>query len=76
MDADGKRTWGTFSGSRYWIGDVDQCRKMENEFVKWQKDKRLQQGEKSPPFRVSVNSINLVLEILKPGLNMVNNAEF
>jgi hypothetical protein len=76
MDADGKRTWGTFSGNRYWIGDINQCRKMENEFVEWQKGKRLQQGEKIPPFRVSVNSINLVLEILKPELNTVSNVEF
>lgn len=71
MDADGKRTWGTFSGSRYWIGDMNQCRSMENAFATWQKSKRFQQNEELPPFRVSVNSINLVLEILKPGLNMV-----
>jgi len=76
MDADGKRTWGIFSGSRYWIGDIDQCRKMENGFVVWQKNKKFQQDEELPPFRVSVNSINLVLEILKPGLNTVSNIEF
>ncbi|RLU27089.1 hypothetical protein DMN91_000888 [Ooceraea biroi] len=72
MDADGKRTWGTFSGSRYWVGDMNQCRKMENGFAKWQKDERFQ-SEELPPFRVSVNSINLVLEILQPGLNLTYN---
>lgn len=71
MDANGKYTWGTFSGNKYWVGDANQCRKMENEFVEWQKDERLQRSEELPPFRVSMNSINFILEILKPGLNEV-----
>ncbi|XP_029164426.1 nose resistant to fluoxetine protein 6-like [Nylanderia fulva] len=69
MDADGKYTWGTFSGNRRWMGNADQCRKLENEFVEWQQNERLQQSEELPPFRVSVNSINFMLDILKPGLN-------
>lgn len=71
MDADGKYTWGTFSGNKYWIGNTDQCRKMENGFVEWQKDESHQRSEELPPFRVSVNSISFILEILKPGLNEV-----
>lgn len=73
MDADGKYTWGVFSGNKYWVGAVHQCRKMENEFVKWQQDKKLQRDKELPPFRVSMNSIKLILEILKPGLNEVIN---
>lgn len=71
MDADGKYVWGVFAGNKYWIGAADQCRKMENEFIEWQQNKRLQQNNELPPFRVSVNSINLILEILEPGLNKV-----
>ncbi|KMQ93732.1 nose resistant to fluoxetine protein 6, partial [Lasius niger] len=73
MDANGKYTWGTFSGNKYWVGDANQCRKMENGFVEWQKDERLQRSEELPPFRVSMNSINFILEILKPGLNETYN---
>lgn len=71
MDADGKYMWGIFSGNKYWVGAADQCRKMENKFIEWQQDKKLQRSNELPPFRVSVNSINLTLEILKPGLNEV-----
>ncbi|XP_014482727.1 PREDICTED: uncharacterized protein LOC106748576, partial [Dinoponera quadriceps] len=73
MDADGKRTWGTFSGNTYWLGDTDQCRKMENGFTEWQRDERLQRGEELPPFRVSMNSVNFALDILKSGLNGSRN---
>ncbi|KAL6448100.1 hypothetical protein ACFW04_000259 [Cataglyphis niger] len=65
MDADGKYTWGAFSANKFWIGDPNQCRKMENEFIEWQKNEKLQRSKEFPPFRVSVNSINLMLEILK-----------
>jgi len=71
MDADGKYIWGIFSGNKYWVGAADQCRKMEKEFIEWEQDKKLQRNKELPPFRVSVNSINLNLEILKPGLNEV-----
>lgn len=71
MDADGKYTWGAFSANKYWFGDLNQCRKMENEFMEWQKDERVQRSKELPPFRVSVNSINLMFEILKTGLNEV-----
>ncbi|KAM0733159.1 Nose resistant to fluoxetine protein 6 [Formica fusca] len=73
MDADGKYTWGAFSANKYWFGDLNQCRKMENEFMEWQKDERVQRSKELPPFRVSVNSINLMFEILKPGLNETYN---
>lgn len=71
MDADGRRTWGTFSGNRYWVGDVDQCREMEKGFTEWRKNDGLRRGEELPPFHVSVNSVNFALDIFKPGLNGV-----
>ncbi|XP_025264388.1 O-acyltransferase like protein-like [Camponotus floridanus] len=73
MDADGKYIWGIFSGNKYWVGAADQCRKMEKEFIEWQQDKKLHRNKELPPFRVSMNSINLTLEILKPGLNETHN---
>ncbi|XP_011269783.2 uncharacterized protein LOC105259497 [Camponotus floridanus] len=73
MDADGKYIWGIFSGNKYWVGAADQCRKMEKEFIEWQQDKKLHQNKELPPFRVSMNSINLMLDILKPGLNETHN---
>ncbi|XP_025155567.1 nose resistant to fluoxetine protein 6 isoform X2 [Harpegnathos saltator] len=63
MDADGKRTWGTFSGNIYWLGDAAQCYKMENEFAEWQRDGRLQRNEELPPFRVNMNSVSFALRI-------------
>lgn len=71
MDADGKYSWGAFSGNKFWIGDPNQCRKMENEFIEWQKNEKLQRSKELPPFRVSVNSINLMLEILKFGNEVI-----
>lgn len=76
MDADGKRTWGIFSGNTYWLGDADQCRKMENEFAEQQKDERFQPSKELPPFRVSMNSINLAFDILQSGVNGVINVNF
>nr|XP_046473646.1 nose resistant to fluoxetine protein 6-like [Neodiprion pinetum] len=71
MDADGRHTWGLFWGSRYWVGSPDLCREMNREVKDtvglFESDRK--EHLAAPPFGVDVNSVNLRLDILKPGLN-------
>lgn len=76
MDADGKHTWGIFSGNTYWLGDADQCRKMEKGFAEWQRDNRFQRSEELPPFHVSVNSISFSIDILQSARTGVIDLNF
>ncbi|XP_076183081.1 nose resistant to fluoxetine protein 6-like [Ptiloglossa arizonensis] len=72
VDASGKYTWGLFSGNVFWLGFVDQCREMENQFVKWQKNRKTQRERDLPPFLVSMTSVSFTLKVPRPELNEVN----
>ncbi|XP_043276654.1 nose resistant to fluoxetine protein 6-like isoform X2 [Venturia canescens] len=72
LDASGRHNWGLFSGSKYWIGASDQCRQMDHDFTEIVKINRTGESHVKPdipPFRVSVNSVKLVLDILQPGIS-------
>ena len=71
IDASGQHTWGLFSGNRYWLGAPDQCREMERDFTQWKTKGNISLNKERPPFAVSVDSVSLTLEILKPTMRGV-----
>ncbi|XP_051158664.1 nose resistant to fluoxetine protein 6-like [Leptopilina boulardi] len=73
VDASGRHNSGIFSGNRYWLGAPEQCREMENNFLKWKKEGSISEKLVLPPFAISVFSISLTLEIIKSGINGTHN---
>lgn len=74
LDASGRHNWGLLSGSKYWIGASDQCRQLDNDFIDLMKKNRSHNARLDiPPYRVSVNSVRLVLDIFQPGINGVGS---
>ncbi|XP_076232881.1 nose resistant to fluoxetine protein 6-like [Calliopsis andreniformis] len=69
MDATGKYTWGLLSGNVFWLGSTDQCHEMQNQFIKWQKNREIQRRKDVPPFLISMNSVTLNLNIRHNELN-------
>ncbi|XP_026669929.1 nose resistant to fluoxetine protein 6 isoform X2 [Ceratina calcarata] len=61
-DATGRYTWGLSSGNVFWVGAVDQCRDMEEQFIEWQKTKSKRE-ENTPPFPVGMSSATVNLNV-------------
>lgn len=86
MDASGRYTWGLFSGNRYWIGAMDQCKEMENNYINYllhttdnnNNDKEIIKKNYSsiPPFHVSVNSVNLQIFMMLDESNPVSDYDY
>ncbi|XP_043476804.1 nose resistant to fluoxetine protein 6-like isoform X1 [Leptopilina heterotoma] len=69
LDASGRYTSGLFSANRYWLGAPEQCREMENNFLKWKNEGNISKNSEFIPFGVSVYSIDITINIFKPEIN-------
>ena len=70
QDADGKPTWGLYSGNTFWTGVPDQCRDLSNSYV-YQEQNANKSENKIPPFETAVYSIKLKLQFLEPEIKQV-----
>lgn len=68
-DASGHYTSGFFSGNKFWIGAIDQCREMQNEFTFNSPFDNQNQTTMNVnnllPFAVDVFSVNLEIHLFE-----------